>query len=352
MSIIGVQDHDHKLYKKSNHHRRNDSDELDVFEAARYFSGAAGTESCGFNGAILSHHHHHHHHHHQKAMNIIDERQAWGGRRISLDMPHVMRNQLHSNSQSHRIEKQIKENKMKYKQPSSPGAKLASFLNSLFNQTTSKKKKSPSSKISTQNTSMKDDDDHQDESHGRRKRRSSISHFQSSIKTANSSTDHKKSPLYSSSISAGFRTPPPYTPTKICKDFRTTTTDSDDHQSQRQVGTNLSKYSGRASSISLQDEKNRDMDFSWLELDEKFKFHNGFSEKNKKLFSSISEKKEERSRVGDDDDGGESDSSSDLFELQNYELGVHSSSNDLPVFETTHIESIKRGVPISNGSLF
>jgi hypothetical protein len=51
------------------------------------------------------------------------------------------------------------------------------------------------------------------------------------------------------------------------------------------------------------------------------------------------------------DDGTESDSSSDLFELQNYDLaGTY--SNGLPVYETTRMDSIKRGaVPISNGTL-
>ncbi|KAL9325097.1 hypothetical protein ACSQ67_005742 [Phaseolus vulgaris] len=49
------------------------------------------------------------------------------------------------------------------------------------------------------------------------------------------------------------------------------------------------------------------------------------------------------------DDGAESDSSSDLFELQNYDLGYYSSG--LPVYETTNMDSIKRGAPISNGPL-
>ena len=51
----------------------------------------------------------------------------------------------------------------------------------------------------------------------------------------------------------------------------------------------------------------------------------------------------------DDDDGADSDSSSDLFELQNYDLGCYSSG--LPVYETTNMDSIKRGPPISNASM-
>ena len=95
----------------------------------------------------------------------------------------------------------------KHKQPSSPGGRLASFLNSLFSQSASKKKKS--NKSSSQ--SMKDEDESPG---GRRRRRSSISHFRSS------STADSKS-LYSS-LSSEFRTPPyVQTPTKSCKEFRT-----------------------------------------------------------------------------------------------------------------------------------
>jgi hypothetical protein len=63
-----------------------------------------------------------------------------------------------------------------------------------------------------------------------------------------------------------------------------------------------------------------------------------------------SEEKECR-KFDEVDDGTESDSSSDLFELQNYDLaGTY--SNGLPVYETTRMDSIKRGaVPISNGTL-
>lgn len=51
--------------------------------------------------------------------------------------------------------------------------------------------------------------------------------------------------------------------------------------------------------------------------------------------------------IDDIDDGGETDSSSDLFELQIYDLDYY--SNGLPVYESTDIDSIKRRNSISNG---
>lgn len=51
--------------------------------------------------------------------------------------------------------------------------------------------------------------------------------------------------------------------------------------------------------------------------------------------------------IDDDDDGGETDSSSDLFELQIYDLDYYSTG--LPVYESTDIDTIKRRNSISNG---
>ncbi|XWS69612.1 hypothetical protein CRYUN_Cryun04dG0193500 [Craigia yunnanensis] len=319
MSVTGVSDPD-RIFKKS-FHRGDDSGELDVFEAARYFSGY--NEAASYNCATFT----------QKIMR--EERQPWRGGRISLDVP--MRSPLPQ--QTHVVEKQIKEKK--YKQPSSPGGRLASFLNSLFNQTGSKKKKS---KSTTQ--SMKDEEDGPG---GRRTRRSSISHFRSSS-TADTKT------FYSSS-SSGFRTPPPYahTPKKSYKDFRS-------YSNQKQV-VSLSKNNiGQTKSTAFQndllDDKRNTTNYS--RLDEKFKFNDGYSEKHKNLGTRHqgkdrnwadrypSEEKEFR-KFSEVDDGADSDSSSDLFELQNYDLGIYSSG--LPVYETTHMDSIKRGAPISNGAL-
>ncbi|XVF85780.1 hypothetical protein PTKIN_Ptkin17bG0145000 [Pterospermum kingtungense] len=309
MSVTGVSDPE-RVFKKS-FHRRNDSGELDVFEAARYFSGyneAAAAAATSYNCVTFT----------QKIMREDQRLQPWrsGGGRISLDVAVPMRssNSNHLPQQTHHhhvVEKQVNnKEKIKYKQPSSPGGRLASFLNSLFNQTGSKKKKSKS----TTTQFMKDH--HEEESPGgRRKRRSSISHFRSSSTTADTKS------FYSSS-SSGFRTPPPYahTPTKSHKEFRSY---SDHH---KQV-VSLSKQT--KSTTDQQKNRNRADHRSGSEERDQFR-----------KFSEV---------VDDDDDGADSDSSSDLFELQNYDLGIYSSG--LPVYETTHMDSIKRGAPISSGAL-
>lgn len=327
-SIAGLADPADKVHKKS-FHRRNDSGELDVFEAARYFSG--------YNEAPTM-------------MMMKEERSSWRGGRISLDMP--IRNVLDQHAQHHHHHhhavdqnKQNMKEKIKYKQPSSPGGRLASFLNSLFNQSGSKKKKSKSS--TTQ--SMKDEEESPG---GRRRRRSSISHFRSSS-TTTTTADAKS--IYSSS-SSGFRTPPPYnaqiTTAKSYRDWRSYS----DHKPQQQAVSNLSKHSilSHAKSTVVLDEKvSSNRELNWL--DDKFKYNNGLllsdkyksstdQDHNKGLLKRLSEVVDD-----DDDDGAESDSSSDLFELQNYDLGGYYSSG-LPVYETTNVDSIKniRGTPISN----
>ncbi|KAG9152147.1 hypothetical protein Leryth_019706 [Lithospermum erythrorhizon] len=186
---------------KQSSHRKNDSEELDVFEAARYFSDFH--EIPGYNNnnnvSTLA----------QKIMR--DERQPWRGGRISLDMPNI-RNSL-VNSQTFCMENQTTTTKErnKCKQPSSPGGKLANFLTSLFNQASSRKKKS---KSTTQ--SLRDEDESPG---GRRWRRSSISQLWSSSSNKKSGT---KSNIYPSSSTSGFRTPPPfaYSQTKSYRDLQ------------------------------------------------------------------------------------------------------------------------------------
>ncbi|XP_058081442.1 protein BIG GRAIN 1-like E [Magnolia sinica] len=322
-----------KMIKKSAH-RRNDSGELDVFEAARYFSGA---EVTGFDAS-------------RKIMK--EERPAWeggggGGARKSLDMP--VQGPLPT--EAHRLEKSSKEKKSK--QPSSPGGKLASFLNSLFSQTSSKKKSKSTCK------SVKDEEESPG---GRRKRRSSISHFQSINNNHNNNSTNDSKSIYSSSRT-GFRTPPPYshTPTKVYKD-------------QRQGGP-LSKCHGQPGPVIFGPQheglaENKESGLSWL--DEKFKFSDGFLEKNRVILGNgllekdmacyngllgkdrswvgeFTLKEKDLRRAEEVEDGGESDSSSDLFELQNYDLGVF--SNGLPVYETTCMENIMRGAPIASATL-
>ncbi|KAK7348799.1 hypothetical protein VNO80_23488 [Phaseolus coccineus] len=335
MSIAGLMDHPEINHNKS-FHRRNDSGELDVFEAARYFSGYS--EVVGYTASTFT----------QKIMR--EERHHAHRARISLDMP--MRSLLPQ--QFHGMEKQIMKEK-KHKQPSSPGGRLASFLNSLFSQSASKKKKSKSS-----SQSMKDEDESPG---GRRRRRSSISHFRSS------STADSKS-LYSS-LSSGFRTPPyVQTPTKSCKEFRTFS----DHKHAQSLSAKYNNGHARSTTTLqnelLWDEKKKREPTTLMDDNShshnNHKHSNGLSssekQRNKGSHESVekdrmsvdkysAEEKEitQIRKFNEVDDGAESDSSSDLFELQNYDLGYYSSG--LPVYETTNMDSIKRGAPISNGPL-
>ncbi|CAI9096431.1 OLC1v1032579C1 [Oldenlandia corymbosa var. corymbosa] len=344
MSVAGIPDTE-KAYKKSQHHRKSDSEEeLDVFEAARYFSGA--NEMYGYtnnNGANCTHKVGYGKDYH------LQEKQSSRAGRFSLDMP--MRGGSITSQNNHLLMEKaqmIKEKKKQHKQPSSPGGKLAHFLNSLFSQTSSRNKKKSKSTTSTQST--KDED----QSPGwRRKRRSSISHFQSTTTTTTTSAtaaiDSKS--VYSLS-SSGFRTPPPYsfTPTKSYKEFRS---HSEHHHHQKIIP--FSKQQNHVKSVSVQNEiiypeKKRNLDYAWL--DDKL----NSVDQNLQSYKSINRGITEKSLSGekgfrefnDDDDGADSDSSSDLFELPNYDLGCYSSSG-LPVYETTNMDNIKRSAAIPSG---
>ncbi|MCD7445929.1 hypothetical protein HAX54_024630 [Datura stramonium] len=307
MSISGIHPTE-KMSKKIIQWRNNNSGEIDVFEAAKYFSGA-----------------------NEEHYNINNKQSNLRGGRMSFDMP-IMRNSssqttTYQQQQQHHHHHHVMDQKpnfmnkkidsKKYKQPSSPGGRLASFLNSLFNQTSSKKnKKSSSSSLQ----SLKDQEDQSPS--GRRKRRSSISHFSfrssNIITTSNSNSTSSDS---KSSSNSGFRTPPPYapTPTKSYKDFKS-----------------YGYHEKKSNMI------NTSHEYSWL--DDKLKLS-----KNNGLL--LSEKNKTYNKVVDiDDDDGDSDSSSDLFDLPNIDLDYYSSSG-LPVYETTNMDNIKRGAPISNGAL-
>ncbi|KAL9994558.1 putative protein BIG GRAIN 1 [Helianthus debilis subsp. tardiflorus] len=308
--------------KKPFHHR-NGSDELGVFEAARYFSGA--TENSSFSGT-----------HESRSFNY--NTRPFG--RMSLDMPNLHR------GNGIPLQAMLMENHMvinkekKSKQPSSPGGKLAHFLNSLFKQTSSKKSKSKTK-------STKDEDE--SPSSWRRKRRSSISHFRSAnttttitaTATATATTtatimSDAKSP-FSTSTSSGFRTPPPYhvahTPTKT-----TSYKDPKSYTYLKPLPTQITKVpiNGNLNKIEHFTTKS---DLS----DKNMSFHNGLLEKvkiydEKHKYVSREDIKEFKKFVVDD--GADSDSSSDLFELTNCDLGYYSSG--LPVYETTRMDSIKK----------
>lgn len=272
-----------KTYKNQFHHRK-DSGELDVFEAARYFS--ASNEIYAFNNGAVSAH------------------QCWRGGRISLDMPMINRISIPSET----TEKPKKDKK--YKHPISPGGKLARILNSLFSPNNSRKKKSnPNPNFNSTTQSVKDESE---SPVWGKQRSSSISHFPSA-----KNIDYSKS-VYSSSSISGFRTPPVYAPTP--------TNANKDHKPQ------VVTVKSIASQNEVYDEKRNRSESIWL--NEEFKFNNGFSEEI------------EFGKLNEVDDGGDSDSSSDLFELKSHDLGY--SSSGLPVYETTHLDKIKRGTRVSD----
>ncbi|KAL1807860.1 hypothetical protein ACET3Z_024850 [Daucus carota] len=309
---MSIQQVPERIWKKSFHNRRDDSDELDVFEAAGYFSGA--NEVSGYQKMLRS------------------------GRRTSLDIP--MRSSTRTSmiqEQAHQYDNVVMPEKpttkeKKYKQPNSPGGRLATFLNSLFSQNSSKKKKSKS--CSAQ--SMKDEDH---ESPGaRRKRRSSISHFRSFTSTNNSSSvNNSKSSFYSSSSSEFTTHPSTNTPTKnTYKDSKPT------------IHLNMSSKSNKYNVNSTTWQKNEDHDNVWMD-EEEFKFSTTTIFDSNRAFDHEKNQPSERdfrNFINEMDDGAESDSSSDLFELQNYDLGCCTYSSGLPVYETTHMSSIKRGAPM------
>ncbi|KAK4376573.1 hypothetical protein RND71_002869 [Anisodus tanguticus] len=331
MSITGIhpESTNEKMSKKIIQWRNN-SGEIDVFEAAKYFSGVNEEYYFGYNN---------------NNQMLHNKQQNLRGGRMSFDMP-MMRNSsslLPSQTTYHIMDQKPKNKKdqKKYKQPSSPGGRLASFLNSIFNQTSSKKKKS--------SQSLKDQED--ESPSGRRKRRSTISHFSfrsssnittTTTTTTNSTTNSTSSDSKSSSNS-GFRTPPPYapTPTKSYKDFKSFGLGKQQHE--------------------VYGDKKNATDYSWLDEKLKLSKNNGvyYSDKYNKNTNNgllLSEKSKTYNKVVDVDvdvdvdDDADSDSSSDLFDLPNIDLDYYSSSG-LPVYETTHMDNIKRGAPISSGSI-
>ncbi|KAI3733775.1 hypothetical protein L6452_13231 [Arctium lappa] len=341
-------------------HVRNGSDELDVFEAARYFSGA--TEVFSDTHRTVS----------GESRNFgNDGTQKYCMRpigRMSLDMPTHRGNSIPL--QAMLMDPMMQSSKeKKSKQPSSPGGKLAHFLNSLFNQTSSKKSKPKST--------TKDEDVNSTHGVWRRKRRSSISHFRSGSSTTTTSTttttttatgaayatimSDSRSP-FSTSTSSGFRTPPPYHDIAIAH-TPTKTTSYRDPRSH----SNLKTPASQITKIPINENLNKieTFDIKTGFPGRNMSFGSGFVEK----VMNFDEKQDERERrrhphkyvsredikelkrfIDDDDEGNDSDSSSDLFELTNCDLGYYSSG--LPVYETTHIDSIsiKRGAPISSSS--
>lgn len=232
---------------------------------------------------------------------------------------HQKRQDQHQQQQE---EQQVKDRKCK--QPSSPGGRLAHFLNALFNQAITSKKKT-SSKSSSQ--SVNDED----ESPSARRRR-----------TSSTAVDTKS--LHSSRSSFGFRSPPPYdnlnTPTKSFRSFS-------DHKEILATSSNYNTNgeSGNSKGNLKKDDQQTVVSKFMNWADEKSKFENGLVEKMTKNSNHGDQqnKKETKKFIKEEvaDNGVESDSSCDLFELQ-IDYGFGFCSSGLPVYETTHLDSIKR----------
>ncbi|XP_073022857.1 protein BIG GRAIN 1-like E [Primulina eburnea] len=298
---------------------RNYSGELDVFEATQYFSGA--NEVPGYISPNLG----------QNPIKTV--------RRMSLDLP---KSNIISAQINQIPEKQILKDNKKYKQPSSPGARIASFLNSLFNQKSVKKKKLISGRTNN---------DPEVENPGeQRRRRSGISHFP----VTNSAADSKS--IYSTS-SSGFTTPHVYanTPTKLYKEFRSFSDPLQHVSSGPKSSENFKPGSLKNGEYDVK----TNTDYAWS--DEKLiSFRNGSSAKVIRNGSSeFADQKKcstnywvenyppEVQEFRKFSHGGDSDSSSDLFDLPNYDLDICSSTG-LPVYETTQMDMVKKSVLVSS----
>ncbi|KAL1551156.1 protein BIG GRAIN 1-like E [Salvia divinorum] len=241
---------------KNSSHRRKDSGEIVVFDAARYFAG-------------------------------IDENPCYhissssAASRMSLDMPAISAHSLPA------IQKQyLMREKKKCRQPSSPGGRLATFLNSLFNQANSKKKKKKS-----KTSAAVDDDGGERRAHDQR--RSSISHFGTTTPSA----------------------PPSYAETPTKSPYADLKSFSDRQKAASQLK-NGENGNGR------------------------FRFNNGSFRNPATKWTAGDEEQ------GKLDDGEDSDSSSDLFDLPNLDF----CSTGLPVYGTTDMDRIRIGAPLSSAA--
>ncbi|XP_073130857.1 protein BIG GRAIN 1-like E [Henckelia pumila] len=287
--------------------RRHDSGELDVFEAARYFSGVHENPDHDYNMIHIFPH---------KSIREEIQRPA---ERMRLDS--MIRSPIPPQSHAIMHQKKIKEIK-KIKQPSSPGGRLAGFLNSLFSHTSSNKCKSKSIGAIT-------DLEQTAPFHGgRRIGRSSKIYSRNPNDTA-SAADLKS--MHSCS-SSGFRTPPlrfSNVPTKPDDEF---------------VRFFYPKNGGNLKAKSLHDAFYFDKistDYFALSVEEKLRIKNNYSAVNW-IDDDDEYPSEEKGFRKFSDDGADTDSSSDLFDLPNHDLD-HVHGNGLPVYETTLMNNIRRG---------
>lgn len=264
---------------------RNDSGELVVFEASRYFSGGDESSPCYRNSSSVFPHR-------------DGGRGGAAAARMSLDMPAMNAGDISA------VHKQyLTREKKKYKQPSSPGGRLASFLNSLFNQSSSKKKKK--SKTSGGCAAASDEED----CYSGDRRRSSISHIRITAPSASNYPD-PSSPYSAATTPPSYAKTPtksPYGDLKIFSDRRKA---APPHKS----GDGVAEI-------------------------EQFRFNDErFRNPTAKCAAAYDEEKRKFEKF---DDGEDSDSSSDLFDLPNLDFY----SRDLPVYGTTDMGRIRIGAP-------
>ncbi|CAN0929414.1 Protein BIG GRAIN 1-like E [Linum grandiflorum] len=294
MSVTGLSPQSSsKLFNNNKpFHHRNSSAELDVFEAANYFSG--------YYNEVPSHY---------TITNRVIARGAPAGRRMSLDNGMIQTHQIViKDNNINNVGSSSTNNVKQHKQPSSPGARLASFLNQLFHQGGTAGSGLKKSKTKKSKSSTKDEDEINANGGGRRKRRSSISNITRSwyYSTSTGTSIVTGTSTCTSSSSSAHLPPQPaanYTlPTKANKGFN-----------QKAV----SPLPIESSSGGL--------------MDDKVANYKGARSLNNGCGYG---------------DGYESDSSSDLFELQNYDSDVYSNGG-LPVYDTTDVVSTVSASTIS-----
>ncbi|GAB2214515.1 hypothetical protein Droror1_Dr00018866 [Drosera rotundifolia] len=234
-------------------HNKNNSGEIDVFEAAGYY---AGTND----------------HFAYKDQKLRQSNISKGRGRASLDVVMPMRHQVAAHDPNEpaapKAENITKHKKLK--QPSSPGARISHFLNSLFNQKVPKKKNSSSTK-SSMNIEVDDGDDDEEISPTgwRKSRRRSISSiWTATTRSITSSKSYSSKPIT-----------PPFPPTEETISFNKET------KAKQPIAQQVDQES-KDSSCGLSSER------------------------------SSKDSSQEKEGLKEFDDGWDSDSSSDLFELQ------------------------------------
>lgn len=284
-----------------------ESDELDVFEATRYFSGAIDDVAGGFVGS------------HGLSL-ATEEREVPNGvqvRRLG-DEGLVMG--------SSGASLQVKDKK--WKQPSSPGAKLVSYLNNFFNQATPRKTLKCLNPSSTAREVPKEDKEmqkcHAEQSERRRRRRRSDA---LSYRSSKSSAGSKPTNFCGSS---SFASPSSHKGIAL-SDFETWESRPGVARLQNIGGFEESKWV-----------INKPISDGHLRRDW---FHQGHQlpfTRASKDFTHFTRARREDINHDDEEDGDD-----DLFELKNI-YAQEDLSDGLPVFATTNIEVIKRKTAISS----